>query len=401
MSSAWLPPPPPRAESRGTGRIDVGILGATGIVGQHFVSMLADHPWFRVTWLAASERSAGKAYGELPWRLAAPLPPQSASLRVEALERAMADPGDEIPALLFSALDASVAGDAEVAFARSGRLVVSNARNHRMDPLVPLLIPEVNPDHIALLDAQRAARGWAGGIVTNPNCSTVVVAMVLGALRQFEPTRVMVTTLQALSGAGYPGVASLDAVGNVIPYIGGGEEEKIETETLKLLGTFDEGRVRPASFVVSAQTTRVPVPDGHTAVMSIELAAAPPVEAVARALESFTAEPQSRGLPTAPRQPIVLHPEQDRPQPRLDVAFGGGMPVHCGRVRRCPVLGYKLVAMGHNVVRGAAGAAILNAELLACRGMGLAFSSLSEGRVCERVEQIGAETGSPRRSSPA
>jgi aspartate-semialdehyde dehydrogenase len=363
--------------------------------------MLAGHPWFHVTWLAASERSAGKAYGELPWRLAAPMPAEAAPLRVEALERATADPDDGIPALLFSALDASVAGDAEVAFARSGRLVVSNARNHRMDPLVPLLIPEVNPDHLALLDAQRAARGWAGGIVTNPNCSTVVVAMVLGALRPFEPARVTVTTLQALSGAGYPGVASLDAVGNVIPYIGGGEEEKIETETLKLLGTYDEGRVEPARFVVSAQTTRVPVPDGHTAVMSIELAAAPPIEAVARALEGFTAEPQARGLPTAPRRPIVLHPEQDRPQPRLDVAFGGGMPVHCGRVRPCPVLGYKLVAMAHNVVRGAAGAAILNAELLACRGMGLAFSSLPEERVCERAERIGAETASPRRSSPA
>jgi aspartate-semialdehyde dehydrogenase len=338
-------------------------LGATGVVGQHFINLLRDHPWFRVTWLAASERSAGKRYGDLPWRLAAPPSAEAAALTVAALEAV-----DEAPQLLFSALDASVAGEAEVAFARSGRLVVSNARNHRMDPLVPLLIPEVNPDHLDLLPAQRAAKGWTGGIVTNPNCSTIVIAMVLGALRQFEPKRVMVTTLQALSGAGYPGVASLDALGNVVPYIGGGEEEKIETETLKILGRFERSAVTPAGFTVSAQTTRVPVPDGHTAVMSIELAAKPGFEELAAAFEQFTAEPQQRKLPTAPARPIVLHVAQDRPQPRLDVAFGGGMPVHVGRVRPCPILGYKLVAMGHNVVRGAAGAAVLNAELLVARG---------------------------------
>jgi aspartate-semialdehyde dehydrogenase len=177
----------------------------------------------------------------------------------------------------------------------------------------------------------------------------------------------MGTTLQALSGAGYPGVASLDALGNVIPYIGGGEEEKIETETLKLLGRYQDDAVQPADFVVSAQPTRVPVPDGHTAVMSIELAAKPSIEEVSAALAAFTGEPQSRRLPTAPEHPIVLHTAQDRPQPRLDVAFGGGMPVHCGRVRACPILGYKLVAMGHNVVRGAAGAAVLNAELMVAR----------------------------------
>jgi aspartate-semialdehyde dehydrogenase len=358
-ADSWLAP--------SGGRIDVGILGATGVVGQHFVSLLADHPWFRVTWLAASERSAGKRYADLPWRLAAALPSDVAALEVEALESAAANPQSHVPSLLFSALDASVAGDAEIAFARSGRLVVSNARNHRMDPLVPLLIPEVNPDHLALLEPQRAARGWTGGIVTNPNCSTIVIALVLGAVRQFRPTRVMVTTLQALSGAGYPGVASLDAVGNVVPYIGGGEEEKIETETLKLLGRFENGAVTPADFVVSAQTTRVPVPDGHTAVMSIEFATKPSIEELSAALDAFTAEPQTRKLPTAPAKPIVLHTALDRPQPRLDVAFGRGMPVHVGRVRRCPVLGYKLIAMGHNVVRGAAGAAVLNAELMVAR----------------------------------
>ena len=343
-------------------RLEVGILGATGVVGQHFIALLADHPWFRVTWLAASERSAGQRYSDLAWRLPTRLPADTGALMVSRLDEVQ-----HAPSILFSALDASVAGEAELAFAASGRHVVSNARNHRMDPLVPLLIPEVNPDHLALLEPQRRARGWTGSLVTNPNCSTVVVAMVLGALRQFQPRRVMVTTLQALSGAGYPGVASLDALGNVIPYIGGGEEEKIETETLKLLGRYEDGAVRHADFIVSAQTTRVPVADGHTAVMSFELGTQPSVEDVSAALAGFSAEPQARRLPTAPEHPIVLHTAQDRPQPRLDVAFGGGMPVHCGRVRRCPVLGYKLVAMGHNVVRGAAGAALLNAELMVAR----------------------------------
>ena len=380
MSTSRLPP------SGGRSRIDVGVLGATGVVGQHFINLLRDHPWFRLTWVAASERSAGKRYGDLPWRLAAPPSADAADLTIAPLEAI-----DEAPPLLFSALDASVAGEAEIAFARSGRLVVSNARNHRMDPLVPLLIPEVNPDHVGLLEPQRAARGWTGGLVTNPNCSTIVIAMVLGALRQFEPTRVMVTTLQALSGAGYPGVASLDALGNVVPYIGGGEEEKIETETLKILGRFARSAIEPAAFTVSATTTRVPVPDGHTAVMSIEFAAKPKLEDVAAALEQFTAEPQQRQLPTAPARAIVLHTAQDRPQPRLDVASGGGMPVHVGRVRPCPLFGCKLVAMGHNVVRGAAGAAVLNAELLVARGLasGAGLASPAAGRSGHATAEVG------------
>jgi aspartate-semialdehyde dehydrogenase len=352
------------------GRINVGILGATGVVGQQFVRLLDNHPWFRVTWLAASERSAGKRYDELVWRLASPLPPDVGELRVAPLEAIK-----DAPPLVFSALDSSVAGEAEVAYASAGRLVVSNARNHRMDPLVPLLIPEVNPDHANLLDVQRKARNWAtGGIVTNPNCAVIVVAMVLAALRQFRPSRVLVTTMQALSGAGYPGVPSLDALGNVIPYIGGGEEEKIENEAVKLLGDFDGQTVRNAPFVVSASVNRVPVADGHTTILSLELAAKPSVDDVVAALDAFTSEPQSRKLPSAPPKPILLHRAQDRPQPRLDAATGNGMPVHCGRVRPCPVLGYKLVALGHNVVRGAAGAAVLNAELLVARGMALASS---------------------------
>jgi len=364
---------------------NVGILGATGVVGQQFVRLLDKHPWFRVTWLAASERSAGKRYDELAWRLATPLPADIGALRVAPIEAI-----DEAPSILFSALDSSVAGEAEVAYASSGRLVVSNARNHRMDPLVPLLIPEVNPDHVGLLDVQRKAHGgnWAtGGIVTNPNCAVIVVAMVLAALREFRPLRVVVTTMQALSGAGYPGVPSLDALGNVIPYIGGGEEEKIEHEAMKLLGDFDGTAVQDAPFVVSASVNRVPVADGHTAIISLDLAAKPSIDDVIAALDAFTSEPQARNLPSAPPKPIILHRAQDRPQPRLDVATGNGMPVHCGRVRACPVLGYKLVALGHNVVRGAAGAAVLNAELLVARGMALASSG--ERRNHDAAHSIG------------
>lgn len=375
MSSSWLP--------RSAGRIDVGILGATGVVGQQFVNLLADHPWFRVTWLAASERSAGQRYGDLAWRLPSRLPADVAALRVAPLS-AIAD----APSLLFSGLDSSVAGEAEIAFAASGRHVISNAKNHRMDPLVPLLIPEVNPDHLGLLDRQRRERGWSGSLVTNPNCATIVVAMVLGALRQFQPKRILVTTMQALSGAGYPGVASLDALGNVIPYIGGGEEEKLETETLKILGRIENEAIVAADYVVGASVNRVPVADGHTAVMSFELATQPSIEDVSAALASFSAEPQSRRLPTAPEQPIILHAAQDRPQPRLDVAFGGGMPTHVGRVRRCPVLGYKLVAMSHNVIRGAAGAAVLNAELMVARLKAAGAEADRELEAISAVSQI-------------
>ena len=337
----------------------MGVLGATGTVGQQLVSRLAGHPWFELTWVAASERSKGHEYGSLPWRLATPCPAGASGLRVSDVDDAAA------PELLFSALDASVAGDAEVRWARRGRLVVSNARNHRLDPLVPLLIPEVNPDALDLLPEQRRERNWPGAIVTNPNCSTVFVAMVLAALARFRPTRVLVTTLQALSGAGYPGVASLDALDNVIPYISG-EEEKIERETLKLLNRSD--------LIVSAQCTRVAVRDGHTVLLSLALEAEPSMAEVQEALASFSSVPQALALPGAPAHPIVVQEGPDRPQPRLDLNAGDGMTVTCGRVRRCAILGYKLVALGHNTIRGAAGAAILNAELVMARGMGLAFA---------------------------
>ena len=343
--------------------IDVGVLGATGMVGQQFVVQLARHPWFRLAWVGASDRSAGKPYAEAaPWRLPEPLPAGVGTLVVQSCE-----PGGA-PEIVFSAMDAGVAGPIEQAFAAAGHLVVSNSRNHRLDADVPLLVPEVNADHLALLETQRRQRGWSGAIVTNPNCSTVVLTMVLAPLRAFGLRQVMVTTLQALSGAGYPGVASLDAVGNVVPFIDG-EEAKIETETRKILGALAGDRVEPHQVVVSAQTTRVPVVNGHTESISVTLEGKPSIEQVRAALEAFTGSPQRHALPTAPAQPVVYVDAPNRPQPRLDVDRDGGMTVTVGRLRPCPVLGYKFFALGHNTVRGAAGAAVLNAELMAAEGV--------------------------------
>jgi aspartate-semialdehyde dehydrogenase len=340
--------------------IEVGVLGATGVVGQQFVARLARHPWFRPTWLAASERSEGRAYAAVaPWRLAAPIPEELAALTVDACT-----PGRG-PRVVFSALDAAVAGDIEREFAAAGHVVVSNARNFRMDPLVPLLIPEVNADHLNLVTEQRRVKGWQGAIVTNPNCSTVVLAMALAPLRRFELKTVVVSTMQAVSGAGYPGVPSLDILGNVVPFISG-EEEKMESETLKILGA-DGGR-SPHRVVVSAHTNRVPVIDGHTMTCSVDLGAKPTVDDVVAALRAFKGRPQELELPSAPMPPIVVTPEQSRPQPRLDVDCGNGMTVSVGRVRACKVFSTKFVALGHNTVRGAAGAAILNAELMAAEG---------------------------------
>lgn len=341
-------------------KIEVGILGATGMVGQHFAALLAEHPWFRVTWLAASERSVGRRYCELPWRLSMPLPEGTAKLSVETL---MAGKG---PQVVFSALDSSIAGDAETEFAAAGHIVVSNARNHRMDALVPLLIPEVNPDHLGLVALQKKANGWKGAIVTDPNCSTIVLAIALAALSQLKPKRVVVTTLQALSGAGYPGVASLDATANVIPHIEG-EEEKMESETKKILGRFAGGAIEPHAVTISATTTRVPVVHGHTESVSVEFEKSVSREEILAAFRKFTGEPQALGLPTAPAAPIIYMEQPNRPQPRLDAERDGGMAVYVGRLRPCNVLGHKFVAMGHNVIRGAAGAAILNAELMAAK----------------------------------
>ena len=342
-------------------QIEVGVLGATGVVGQQFVARLARHPWFRPAWLAASERSEGKLYGAVaPWRLAVPIP--------DGVDRAIVQsctPGRG-PRVVFSALDASVAGEIEQAFAAAGHFVVSNARNYRMDPVVPLLVPEVNAEHLRVVPEQQRTKGWSGAIVTNPNCSTVVLAMALAPLRQFDLTAVLVSTMQAVSGAGYPGVPSLDILGNVVPFIGG-EEEKIESETLKILGS-DGGRT-PYRAVVSAHTNRVPVIDGHMMTISAQLAAKPSVDEVIAALRDFGGRPQELDLPSAPKPPIVVAAEPHRPQPRLDVDRGDGMAISVGRVRPCNVMHAKFVALGHNTVRGAAGAAILNAELMAADGL--------------------------------
>ena len=355
MADATFTTPPSR-------RIDVGVLGATGMVGQQFIKQLANHPWFRPAWLGASERSAGRTYRDAaPWRLATPMPPELQDAKVDECT-----PG-RAPHLVFSALDADAAKEIEPAFAAAGHIVVSNARSYRMDPAVPLLIPEVNADHLHLLERQRRERGWKGAIVTNPNCSTVVLAMVLAPLRQFGLKSVVVTTLQAVSGAGYPGVASLDILSNVIPAISG-EEEKMQSETQKILGTLAGEAVRPHDVVVSAHTTRVPVIDGHTEMVSIAFETKPSLEEVKAALAEFRGKPQHMTLPSAPPAPIVVTEAPTRPQPRLDVERDGGMTITVGRVRPCPLLGYKLVALGHNTVRGAAGAAALNAELMVAEG---------------------------------
>ncbi|HET8644669.1 MAG TPA: aspartate-semialdehyde dehydrogenase [Vicinamibacteria bacterium] len=342
----------------------VAVLGATGAVGQRFIQLLDGHPWFEVAEVAASDRSAGKTYREAAtWRLDTELPEAVADLRVTTVE------GPFRSRLLFSGLDSSVAGEAEEALARQGHLVVSNARNHRMDPDVPLLIPEVNPDHLAALDVQRRRTG-GGAIVTNPNCSVVGLAMALAPLhRAFGLEVAAVATLQALSGAGYPGVASLDATDNVIPYIGGGEEEKIEAEPRKILGRFEGGRFLDADFTLSASVHRVPVTDGHTMAAFIRLRRRASADDARAALAEFRGEPQERNLPSAPRRPIHLLDGADRPQPRLDRDRERGMAVSVGRVRPDPVFHLKLEVLVHNTIRGAAGVAILNAELMHARGL--------------------------------
>jgi aspartate-semialdehyde dehydrogenase len=346
--------------------MEVGVLGATGTVGQQFVRLLDQHPWFRLTWLAGSERSEGKRYADAaPWRLSTPIPAESADRIVQPPV-----PGQG-PKLVFSALDASVAGEIEAAFAAAGHIVVSNARNYRMEADVPLLVPEINDAHLGLVPLQ-AKRGWKGSIVTNPNCSTVFLSMALAPLRQFNLRQVLVTTLQAVSGAGYPGVPSLDILGNVVPFIGG-EEEKIESETRRILGTIGSGDGTPAvvphGVTISAQTTRVPVVDGHTESISVSIDQGVTLDDVRNALMTFRGKPQDHRLPSAPCHPIVCLSEPNRPQPRLDVDRGNGMTVSIGRLRPCSVLGYKFIALGHNTVRGAAGAALLNAELMQAEGL--------------------------------
>jgi aspartate-semialdehyde dehydrogenase len=344
-------------------KIPVGILGATGMVGQHFVKFLENHPWFELAWVGASDRSSGKLYREATsWRLGGSMPAGVESMQVQDCK-----PGNA-PRLVFSATDASVATEIEQAFATAGHVVVSNSRNHRMDPDVPLLIPEINPQHLKIIPLQQRLRGWNGMIVTNPNCATMVLAMALAPLKPFGITTVVVTTMQAISGAGYPGVASMDINANVIPFIGG-EEEKMQQETQKILGDFTGDAIRSLPAKVSAQCNRVPVVDGHMVAASFALERKPPVADVIQALASFTSVPQQRKLPSAPQHPITYMPQQDRPQPRRDAERDHGMGTFVGRVRECPALGYKLIALQHNTIRGAAGAAVLNAELMYSEGL--------------------------------
>jgi aspartate-semialdehyde dehydrogenase len=344
-------------------KIPVCILGATGTVGQKFVRLLADHPWFEIAAVAASSASAGKRYGDVVrWREQADLPSRIAELTVA--ECAPPLPG----AVAFSALDADVAGPIEQAFAKAGAHVVTNTRTHRMEADVPLLIPEANADHLVLIDRQREARGWSGAILANPNCSTAALVLALAPLhRAFEVDRLFVSTMQAVSGAGYPGVPSLDALGNVIPFIGG-EEEKIERESRKILGTLAAAGVEPARFAVSAHTNRVAVIDGHLETVSVGFRRrVTPDEAVA-ALREFRGSPCVAGLPSSPNPPVEVETRTDRPQPRLDLERGRGMAVTVGRVRPCPILDLRLVLLGHNTIRGAAGQGVQIAELLVADG---------------------------------
>lgn len=345
-------------------RWPVAILGATGAVGQTFIRQLAGHPWFDIAELAASDRSAGKTYVDACRWLEGPLPAELASRTV-----VRCDPADVRSPIVFSALDSGVAGDVEQAFARAGRFVLSNAKNHRMDADVPLVIPEVNATHLGLLDVQRRVRGWTGGIITNANCAATVAAVAMAPLHEeFGIERAIVFTMQAVSGAGYPGVASLDILGNVIPYIGD-EEPKVERELNKMLGAFGNGAVSPASFVVSAHTNRVPTENGHLVCLSLGFSRRVSPEDAIAVMDRWRGQAEARGLPSSPERPLVVTREPDRPQTRRDVGAGRGMTVTAGRVRQDPILDLKLVALGHNTVRGAAGGSILNAELLASRGL--------------------------------
>jgi len=344
-------------------KLPVGILGASGIVGQRFIQMLEQHPWFEVSWLAASDRSEGRTYGEAArWRLKTAIPARIANMTV-----APAKP-EGAPKIIFAALDAAIARELEPQFAAAGCAVVSNSSALRMQQDVPLVIPEVNGDHIRLIDKQSWRSQSGGYVVTNPNCSAIGLVMALAPLhRAFTLETVMAVTMQAVSGAGYPGVASLDILGNVIPYIAK-EEEKMEEETQKLLGTLNGSRVNPAPFAMSAQCNRVAVEDGHTESVAVRFKKKTAPEEIIAAWNNFQAEAQKLRLPSAPERPVVYMAASDRPQPRFDCDLGAGMTTAVGRLRKCNVLDWKFTVLSHNTIRGAAGAALLNAELLKAKG---------------------------------
>jgi aspartate-semialdehyde dehydrogenase len=345
-------------------KLRVGILGATGTVGQRFVQLLENHPQFEVCALAASDRSQGKTYAEAcAWRLPGDMPSGVRSLMVEA-------PRPPLDCdLVFSSLPGEMAREVEGDFARSGFPVISNSSAYRMDEDVPLLIPEINHEHLSLLDGQQNTRDSHGGfIVTNPNCSTIMLALALAPLHaRFGVETVVATTMQALSGAGYPGVASLDVNDNVLPFIAS-EEEKIESETLKILGRFEGGKITSAPMKVSAQCNRVNVTDGHLASVRVKLSKPAQLSDLRETFASFSSLPQELRLHSAPLHPIVVRDEEDRPQPRLDRDAGNGMSITIGRLKEDAVMDYCFVALSHNTIRGAAGAAILNAELLLATG---------------------------------
>jgi aspartate-semialdehyde dehydrogenase len=344
-------------------KIPIGILGATGVVGQRFIQMLEHHPWFEVAWLAASDRSEGKPYAEAArWRLKTAIPANIAKMKVSP-----ATP-EGAPKIIFAALDSAIAAELEPKFAEAGCAVVSNSSALRMQEDVPLVIPEVNGSHIKLIDIQPWRKKSGGYVVTNPNCSAIGLVLALAPLQQkFGLETVMAVTMQAVSGAGYPGVASLDILGNVIPFIKN-EEEKMEEETRKLLGRLNGSKVISADFAMSAQCNRVAVEDGHTESISIRLKKKAKAEEIIAAWNGYRAEPQELKLPSAPEHPVVYVEANDRPQPRFDIDIGGGMTTVVGRLRPCGVLDWKFTVLSHNTIRGAAGAAVLNAELLKAKG---------------------------------
>jgi aspartate-semialdehyde dehydrogenase len=352
-----------------TSKIPVGILGATGTVGQRFIQLLHGHPWFEITWLAASDRSAGKLYPEAAkWNLSTPIPASIAAMKVSA-----ATPDSSTPKLVFAALDATAAQQIEPAFAEAGHAVVSNSSAFRMAEDVPLIIPEVNSDHVPLIKTQKWYKKNGGFMVTNPNCSAIGLVLALAPLhRRFGIDKIFVATMQAISGAGYPGVPSMDILGNVIPYIAK-EEDKMEAETRKLLGSLVESslngsRVIDADLALSAHCNRVAVEDGHTESVSLKLSKPARAEEIIEAWNEFRCLPQKLKLPTAPEQPVIYESAPDRPQPRLDRDRGKGMSAVCGRLRPCNIFDWKFTVLSHNTIRGAAGAAVLNGELLKAQG---------------------------------
>ncbi|NTV63353.1 MAG: aspartate-semialdehyde dehydrogenase [Oscillochloris sp.] len=345
-------------------KLKVGVLGATGTVGQRFIQLLEGHPWFEVAALTGSERSAGRTYAEASrWVLDTPIPAGVRDMQILPEDAVLDTP------LVFSALPSKTAGVIEARLAATGHVVCSNASDHRMAADVPLLIPEVNPDHLDLIAVQRKNRGWSGAIVTNPNCTSTPATMALRPLLDnFGVEKLLLVSMQALSGAGYPGVPSYDSTENVVPYIGG-EEPKVEVEPQKMLGSLHDDHVIPAAFTISAHCNRVPVLEGHLLCLSIGFARKPTRDDLIAALINFRALPQELKLPSAPTQPIMVRDEPDRPQPRRDRMAGNGMTTVIGRVRECALLDYKLVALGHNTIRGAAGGSLLNAELMYAQGM--------------------------------